>query len=113
MWVRRLAPTSDRQLTFHEYIYGGSGGAGDLNGDGVQGNDLLYIPRNALDPTEIQYRAVGARTLAQQAHVGYSGTDPRTAVPIVQFTPPAGGEYVIGNFVNNFWRTQLSVRYSF
>jgi hypothetical protein len=46
-------------------------------------------------------------------HVGYSGTDPLTAVPIVQFTPPQGGEYVVGNFVNNFWRTQLSVRYSF
>lgn len=40
---------------------------GDLNGDGVQGNDLPYVPRNALDPTEIQYRAVGARTPAQQA----------------------------------------------
>jgi hypothetical protein len=34
-------------------------------------------------------------------------------VPIVQFTPPTGGEYVVGNFVSNFWRTQLSVRYSF
>jgi outer membrane receptor for ferrienterochelin and colicin len=182
----------------HDYIYGGSGGAGDLNGDGVQGNDLLYVPRNALDPAEIQYRTVGARTPAQQAqdfedfinsseclsmhrgqilprnscrqpffqqvdfavrqnlptlrgqrvavqfevfnfgnllnnkwgqqrvtslttnsnvplvtHVGYSSTDPQTAVPIVQFTPPQGGEYVVGNFVSNFWRTQLSVRYSF
>ena len=46
-------------------------------------------------------------------HVGYSSTDPKTAVPIVQFTPPAGGEYVTGAFVSNFWRTQLSVRYSF
>src|SRR5688500_9306665 len=46
----------------HDYIYGGSGGAGDLNGDGVQGNDLLYVPLNAQDPTEIQFRQQGTRT---------------------------------------------------
>jgi hypothetical protein len=34
-------------------------------------------------------------------------------MPIVQFTPPQGSEYVVGNFVSNFWRTQLSLRYSF
>ena len=188
----------------HDYIYGGSGGAGDLNGDGVQGNDLLYVPKNALDPAEIQYKLVGTRTPAQQAvdfenfitnspclskhrgeilprnscrlpflnqvdasirqrlpsikgqdvavtldifnfgnlinknwgklrtmplsgnsnvplltHVGYNtpagvaSTNPSTAVPVVQFTPPTGGEYTILNTATNFWRTQLSVRYSF
>ena len=30
---------------------------GDLNGDGFNGNDPLYIPRNAADPTEIQIGA--------------------------------------------------------
>jgi Carboxypeptidase regulatory-like domain/TonB dependent receptor len=33
---------------------GASGTAGDLNGDLVNGNDPLYIPRNANDPNEIQ-----------------------------------------------------------
>ena len=186
----------------HDYIYNGSGGAGDLNGDGVQGNDLFYVPRNALDPSEIQFRATtgtSGQTAAQQAqaledfiksspclngqrgqilarnscrnpftnivdlailqnlptirgqqfainldvfnfgnllnkdwgkqpitptttnsnvplvtHVGYSGTDPKTAVPIVTFTPPSGGEYAASsNFTGNFWRTQISLRYSF
>jgi hypothetical protein len=182
----------------HDYIYGGSGGAGDLNGDGVSGNDLIYIPRNALDPAEIQFRQSGTRSPLQQAqdfeafiqeseclnkhrgeilernscrqpffqrvdfavrqslpevrgqrvavqfeifnfgnmlnkrwgqqkvtpttfnsnvplvtHVGYSSVDPRTAVPIVTFTPPTGGEYVVTNVVENFWRTQISLRYSF
>jgi outer membrane receptor for ferrienterochelin and colicin len=182
----------------HDYIYGGSGLVGDLNGDAFQGNDLLYVPLNAQDPAEIQFRAVGVRTPAQQAadfesfirsseclngqrgrimarnscrlpftntvdvavrqrfpsirgqgvsvtldifnfgnllnkswgksrvsplsgnsnvplvtHVGYTTTNPQTAVPIVTFTPPAGGEYSVGNFVGNFWRTQLAVRYSF
>src|SRR6185503_16182050 len=157
-----------------------------------------YVPRNALDPTEIVFRASGNRTPAQQAadfetfitnskclskyrgqilprnscrlpfqnfvdlslrqrlpsirgqevaltldifdfgnlvnknwgkfrssplstnsnvplvtHVGYSTTSTQTAVPIVTFTPPNGGEYTIGTSATQFWRTQLAVRYSF
>lgn len=196
----------------HDYIYGGSGGAGDLNGDGVQGNDLIYIPTSTTDPNQIQFRAITRTvvtpgqpnridtlsTVAQQqgllesfinssdclkdhrgeilkrnscrqpfvnqvdlairqnlpivadqrlsvqfdifnfgnllnkkwgrafvtpttsnsnvplmTHVGYSTNQAATAVPIVQFTPPAGGEYAPGATVSNFWRTQLSLRYSF
>jgi len=36
------------------YVAGGSGTAGDLNGDLVNGNDPIYVPRNANDPNEIQ-----------------------------------------------------------
>jgi len=182
----------------HDYIYNGSGLVGDLNGDAFQGNDLIYVPRNAFDPTEIQFRLSGTRTPAVQAqdlenfinsspclnsqrgkimernscrlpfsntvdvalrqrfpsirgqevaitldifnfgnlvnknwgklrvsplsgnsnvpllqHVGYSSTNPQTAVPIVTFSPPAGGEYSLSNSPLNFWRTQLSLRYSF
>ena len=47
-------------------------------------------------------------------HVGYSSATAATAVPIVQFTPPSGGkEYAPGATVSNFWRTQISMRYSF
>ena len=197
----------------HDYIYGGSGGAGDLNGDGVQGNDLIYIPTSATDPNQIQFRDITRNiappgqppnnqvisTAAQQAalfeafinssdclkdhrgeilkrnscrqpfvnqvdlairqnlpliadqrvsvqfdifnfgnllnkkwgrafvtpttsnsnvplmtHVGYSTATAQTAVPIVQFTPPSGGkEYAPGALVSNFWRSQVSVRFSF
>ncbi len=51
----------------HDYVYGGAGGAGDLNSDGSQGNDLLYIPKSALDPNEIRFNASGTITAAQQA----------------------------------------------
>ncbi|HJU90724.1 MAG TPA: TonB-dependent receptor [Gemmatimonadaceae bacterium] len=52
----------------YDYIYsGGSGGSGDLNGDGFQGNDLIYIPRDATNPNEIIFRNIGGTTPATAA----------------------------------------------
>lgn len=52
-----------------DYVYGSSStsGSGDLNADGRQGNDLIYVPRNALDPAEIRFNPSGLITAAQQA----------------------------------------------
>jgi len=194
----------------HDYIYGGFAPLGDLNADGVQGNDLLYVPTNASDATQIQFRdsgtGTGLVTAAQQAaafealidaspclseyrgqiiprnacrlpfantfdftirqavplvrgsrvsvaldifnfgnllnknwgkvsvspltsfnniplvtHVGQSTADPATAVPIVQYNvrtldPNGTGvpvEYQPGDFASNYWRSQLSFRFSF
>jgi Carboxypeptidase regulatory-like domain/TonB dependent receptor len=36
------------------YVAGGSGSNGDLNGDLVNGNDPIYVPRDATDPSEIR-----------------------------------------------------------
>ncbi|HEV7994593.1 MAG TPA: TonB-dependent receptor [Gemmatimonadaceae bacterium] len=193
----------------HDYVYASSGGSSsDMNGDGYNTNDLFYVPKNALDPNEIQFRAQGTRTPATQAqdlesfiaaspclsqqrgrimtrnscrnpfthvmdlsvrqqlptvrgervsvqwdifnfgnllnknwgklpftpatinsnvplvtHVGWTGTgctttpaacDIRTAVPVVQFTPPSGGEYAVSSTSSsNFWRSQLGLRLEF
>ncbi len=43
----------------YDYTYTGSGGKGDLNGDGNV-NDLIYVPRNVFDPTEIQFATIPA-----------------------------------------------------
>ena len=52
----------------HDYVYGSSGGSSsDLNGDGYNTNDLFYVPKNALDPNEIQFRTQGTRSAATQA----------------------------------------------
>jgi outer membrane receptor protein involved in Fe transport len=58
----------------HDYIYrnGSTSGSGDLNADGVQGNDLIYVPTDVSDPTEIMFRDVTSGstvtvTAAQQA----------------------------------------------
>jgi hypothetical protein len=193
----------------HDYVYSSSGGSSsDMNGDGYNTNDLFYVPKNALDPAEIQFRTQGARTPAIQAqdlenfiassdclsgqrgkimtrnscrnpfthlldvsvrqqlpavrgervsvqwdifnfgnlinknwgkqpltpatinsnvplvsHVGWAGTgctttpaacDIRTATPVVQFTPPSGGEYAVSSTSSsNFWRSQLGLRLEF
>jgi outer membrane receptor for ferrienterochelin and colicin len=184
----------------HDYVYGSSGGSSsDLNADGYNTNDLFYVPNNALDPSEIQFRQQGSRSPATQAqdlenfingspclrsqrgrimtrnscrnpfthlvdvsvrqrlpaarfgdvsvqwdifnfgnllnknwgkapftpatinsnvplvtHVGWSSNDLKTAVPIVQFTPPAGGEYAVSSTsATNFWRSQLGLRIDF
>ncbi|MFL5620998.1 MAG: carboxypeptidase regulatory-like domain-containing protein [Gemmatimonadaceae bacterium] len=193
----------------HDYVYASGGGSSsDLNGDGYNTNDLFYVPNNALDPAEIQFRQLGSRSPATQAqdlenfisaspclsgqrgrimernscrnpfthvmdlsirqrlpsvraenlsvqwdifnlgnllnknwgkvpftpnslnsnvpivtHVGWTGTgctttpaacDIKTATPIVQFTPPTGGEYVVpSTSATQFWRSQLGLRIGF
>ena len=45
-------------------------------------------------------------------HVGMTNSNPTVAIPIVQFNVNQK-EYIVGNFASNFWRFQLSARYSF
>ena len=42
-----------------DYVYTGTGGRGDLNGDGDV-NDMIYIPKNVFDPTEIQFAPIAS-----------------------------------------------------
>jgi hypothetical protein len=42
----------------YDFVYGGSGGLGDLNADGAQGNDLVYIPADVALDDEIRLSGV-------------------------------------------------------
>jgi outer membrane receptor for ferrienterochelin and colicin len=42
----------------HDYVYGGSSGRGDMNADGVVGNDLIYIPNDVNNTSEIRFANV-------------------------------------------------------
>jgi hypothetical protein len=42
----------------YDFVYGGSGGAGDLNADGAQGNDLIYVPADVAKESEIRFSGV-------------------------------------------------------
>ncbi|MBV6522406.1 MAG: hypothetical protein MNPFHGCM_02554 [Gemmatimonadaceae bacterium] len=188
----------------HDYVYAGASSTqGDLNADGRNGNDLIYVPMNAHNTNEIVFQNIGsganAVTAQKQAdafekfiqssdclsryrgqilkrnvckqpftnqvdlavrqnvplirnqrvsvqmdifnfgnllnkkwgqqkvaeansgananvpiltHVGQTTTSPLTAVNIVQFNTNLH-EYSVGNFASNYWRTQISLRYSF
>ena len=70
-WLRKLS--TDVTMSYsgvsgspHDYIYGSvASGSGDLNGDGRQGNDLIYVPRRATDPSEIQFRDIVRNNVVQ------------------------------------------------
>jgi hypothetical protein len=38
-----------------DYVSTGRGAVGDMNGDGVIGNDLVYVPKDARDPNEMRF----------------------------------------------------------
>ena len=42
----------------YDFVYGGSGGLGDLNADGAQGNDLIYIPSDVAQGSEILFSGI-------------------------------------------------------
>ena len=44
----------------YDFVYGGSGGLGDLNADGAQGNDLVYIPADVARDSEIRFSGLSA-----------------------------------------------------
>ena len=49
------------------YLAWGAGTRGDLNADGTNLNDPIYIPRDASDPSEILFDSTAAQVAAQQA----------------------------------------------
>lgn len=55
----------------YDYVYTGFSGRGDLNADGIVGNDLIYVPKSTTDPNEIEFQDIvsGTSTItaAQQA----------------------------------------------
>lgn len=48
-----------------DFVYGGSGTLGDANGDGQTQNDLMYVPKNAKDASEILFTGYNGNATAQ------------------------------------------------
>lgn len=76
---------SGRPFTYTAY---GIGGRGDLNADGSNMNDPIYIPRNALDTLEIKFSgdSPGADTSAA-ARAGREGAQRRAFEGFIARTP--------------------------
>jgi hypothetical protein len=101
------------------FIYQGQSGApydyttsGDLNGEGFSANDPLYIPKNALDPTEITFVT---QTYTDRAGNRVSYTPQQQADAFQRFVEATPclrnnrGRIVPRNSCFNPWTNQLNV----
>src|SRR5688572_33278970 len=56
----------------YDFVYGGSGGLGDLNADGAQGNDLVYIPADVARDSEIRFSGLSTAAGADNSPAAQS-----------------------------------------
>ena len=96
------------------YVYGA-----DFNRDGVNGNDLIYIPKNALDPNEILF-GNGNNTTGSAANVVINGV---TYTPAQQaqlfenyirqdkYLNAHRGQYAERNGGQFPWRNQVDLKF--
>ncbi len=101
----------------YDYVYaaGSASGSGDLNGDGQQGNDLVYVPNNVRDPNQIRWAsrirgssADSARDIAAQQSAFDNLIQTTTCLRNAQ------GQILGRNACRNPWQNdvQLSLRQS-
>ena len=89
---------------------------GDLNGDGYNGNDPIYVPRNATDPNEVRIgRTVAAPTPTNPNATTYLPIDPTAAQSFENFIASNDclneqrGRIMRRNSCRNPWQNLLNV----
>ena len=93
----------------YDYVYGASvGTTGDLNGDGQSQNDLMYVPRNALDQTEILFAGYNGNTAARTT----AATQAQAFESFINTTPclaEARGTILTRNACRNPWVNEFDL----
>ena len=93
----------------YDYVYGASvGTTGDLNGDGQSQNDLMYVPRNALDQTEILFAGYNGNTAARTT----AATQAQAFENFINNTPCLGearGTILTRNACRNPWVNEFDL----
>ena len=93
----------------YDYVYGASvGTTGDLNGDGQSQNDLMYVPRNALDQTEILFAGYNGNTAARTT----AATQAQAFESFINTTPCLGearGTILTRNACRNPWVNEFDL----
>jgi hypothetical protein len=98
-----------------DYVYGGSGGRGDLNADGAQGNDLVYVPTSASDPNEILFSGVSTEAGADNSAAAQAQRVTRQQQQFDQFIEStdclrrARGRMLTRNSCRTPWTNTLNV----
>ena len=97
----------------YDYVYGSNGGTtGDLNADGQSQNDLIYVPKNALDKTEILftgYNSTAANATAIRALSDSMATAYENFINTVPCLNEARGTIMTRNACRNPWINQVDV----
>ncbi|GJG85540.1 hypothetical protein tb265_07210 [Gemmatimonadetes bacterium T265] len=101
----------------YDYVYaaGSTNNSGDLNADGQQGNDLVYVPRDLRDPNEIRWASRVRGTAADSARdVAAQQAAFDNLIQSTRCLRDARGSILTRNACRNPWQNnvQLSVRQS-
>lgn len=95
-----------------DYVYaaGGGSGSGDANADGQTANDLVYVPKNAHDPTEILFTGFNATpgSAAQIESVAEADAFDRY-IDRVPCLKKARGQMLQRNACRNPWQNDVDV----
>ena len=93
----------------YDYVYGATGGTrGDLNGDGQSQNDLIYVPLNATNQTEILFNGYNGSAAQQATAAAMAGAFEN----FIENTPcldEARGTILRRNACRNPWVNQFDV----
>ena len=94
----------------YDYVYGSSGGTtGDLNADGQSQNDLIYVPKNALDQTEILFQNYNSATATLRAASVTSATAFENFINSTPCLSEARGRILTRNACRNPWVNELDL----
>jgi hypothetical protein len=97
-----------------DYVYGTNGGTtGDLNADGQSQNDLIYVPKNALDPNEIIF--VANPTTATAAQLATAATQAQAFENFIANNAclnEARGTIMTRNACRNPWVNEFDVSFA-
>ncbi len=97
----------------YDYVYGaGSGtGSGDANADGQSANDLLYVPTNPFDPTQILFTGynVGAPGSPQRLSAQAQAVAFDAFINSIECLRNNRGKLLTRNICRNPWVNQVDV----
>lgn len=88
----------------YDYVYGsGTSGTGDLNGDGQTQNDLIYVPRNATDTTQIRFQGYNSTNATTKAAADAQAAAFESFISSVSCLDKARGSILKRNACRNPW----------
>ena len=94
----------------YDYVYGSGGGSsGDLNADGQSQNDLMYVPTNALDNTQILFQGYNSPIAATKANAVAMATAFEDFITSTACLNEARGQLLTRNACRNPWVNQIDI----